>query len=107
MAGAAGAAANGGTGDLPGGEKFSGPLELVSIIRNRREQFFRSFTERMMTYALGRGLEYYDKCAVDHALEVMKPRGYKFSSLVEGIVTSDPFLKRSKTREIEQPTGQK
>lgn len=95
------------SGDLPGGEKFSGPLELVSIIRNRREQFFRSFTERMMTYALGRGLEYYDKCAVDHALEVMKPRGNKFSSLVEGIVTSDPFLKRSKTREIEQSTMQK
>lgn len=95
------------SGDLPGGEKFSGPLELVSIIRNKREQFFRSFTERLMTYGLGRGLEYYDKCAVDHAIEVMKSRGNRFSAVVEGIVTSDPFLKRSKTREIETAEASK
>ncbi len=88
------------TGELPGGEKFSGPIELIGIIRGRQEQFHRAFAERLLTYALGRGLEYYDKCAVDQALVLMKQRGNRFSALVEGIVISDPFMKRSRTREL-------
>jgi hypothetical protein len=94
------------TGDLPSGEKFSGPIQLISIIRGRQEQFHRTLTERLMVYALGRGLEYYDKCAVDQAMILAKQRGNRFSALVEGIVTSDPFLKRSRTREFEIPTSQ-
>jgi hypothetical protein len=86
---------------LPSGEKFSGPSELFSIIRGREEKFQRMFAERLMVYALGRGLEYYDKCAVDQILVLMKERGNWFSALVEGIVVSDPFLKRSMTRESE------
>ncbi len=89
------------SGELPGGEKFSGPIELIDIIRARQEQFHRAFAERLLTYALGRGLEYYDKCAVDQALVLMKQRGNRFSALVEGIVISDPFMKRSLTRELE------
>ncbi len=89
------------SGDLPSGEKFSGPIELIAIIQGRQDQFYRALTERLMIYSLGRGLEYYDKCAVDHALTLMKQRGNRFSALVEGIVTSDPFLKRSRTRELE------
>lgn len=89
------------TGELPGGEKFSGPIELIGIIRGRQEQFHRAFVERLLTYALGRGLEYYDKCAVDQALVLMKQRGNRFSALVEGIVTSDPFMKRSRFRELD------
>ena len=89
------------SGELPGGEKFSGPIELIGIIRSRQEQFHRAFAERLLTYALGRGLEYYDKCAVDQALVLMKQRGNRFSALVEGIVMSDPFMKRSRTRELE------
>ena len=91
------------TGELPSGEKFSGPIELIGIIRQRQEQFHRAFAERLLTYALGRGLEYYDKCAVDQALVLMKQRGNRFSALVEGIVTSDPFMKRSRVREFEIP----
>ena len=89
------------TGELPSGEKFSGPIELIGIIRGRQEQFHRAFAERLLTYALGRGLEYYDKCAVDQALVLMKQRGNRFSALVEGIVTSDPFMKRSRFRELD------
>lgn len=89
------------SGELPGGVKFSGPIELIGIIRSRQEQFHRAFAERLLTYALGRGLEYYDKCAVDQALVLMKQRGNRFSALVEGIVMSDPFMKRSRTRELE------
>lgn len=87
------------SGDLPSGEKFVGPKELISILRGRQEKFSRTLTERLMVYALGRGLEYYDKCAVDKTMDLMKQRGNRFSALVEGIVTSDPFMKRSLTRE--------
>lgn len=87
------------SGKLPSGESFDGPLELIGVFRARREQFHRALVARIMVYALGRGLEYYDKCAVDKALNLMNDRGYTFSSLVEGVVTSDPFLKRSRTRD--------
>ncbi|MEY3173788.1 MAG: hypothetical protein RLZZ436_1702, partial [Planctomycetota bacterium] len=86
------------SGDLPSGEHFSGPLELVSILRGRQDQFHRAFTEKLLVYALGRGLQYYDRCAVNAILERMKQQGPRFSVLVEGIVRSDPFLKRSLNR---------
>jgi hypothetical protein len=94
------------SGDLPTGEKFAGPAEMMSIIRGRQEKFSRTFTERLMVYALGRGLEYYDKCAVDQTTDLMKERGNRFSALVEGIVTSDPFMKKSRTRETEPSVTQ-
>lgn len=87
------------SGTLPGGESFTGPQELIRIIRSRSDQFHRALAERMLTYALGRGLDYYDKCAVDHILESMHKRGNRFSALVEGIVLSDCFLYRSRERE--------
>lgn len=87
------------SGDLPSGDKFSGPGELITIIRSRQEKFSRTLIERLLVYSLGRGLEYYDKCAVDQTLDLMKERGNRFSALVEGIVTSDAFLKKSLNRE--------
>jgi hypothetical protein len=47
-----------------------------------------------MTYALGRGLDYYDRCAIDAVLAKSGGNESRFSALVAGIVTSDPFLKR-------------
>ncbi|MBL8815572.1 MAG: DUF1592 domain-containing protein [Planctomyces sp.] len=93
------------SGELPSGQKFNGAIELIGIVRDRREQFHRALTERMMVYALGRGLEYYDKCAVDKSLELQKQHGFRFSALIEGIVTSDPFLKKGRTREIPVTAG--
>ncbi len=91
------------SGDLPSGQSFVGPQQLISILRERKDQFSRTFAERLMVYGLGRGLEYYDKCAVDQVVKTMKERGNRFSALVEGIVTSDPFLKRSSKREFDIP----
>jgi hypothetical protein len=48
----------------------------------------------MMIYALGRGLEYFDRCAVDDVVERMKTKENRFSALIAGIVTSEPFQKR-------------
>ena len=50
----------------------------------------------MLTYAIGRGVEYYDKCALDEITNNFTTRGYRFSALVTEIVTSDPFLKRQR-----------
>lgn len=82
------------SGELPSGEKFSGPVELVRILKARKEQFSRALAEKMLTYALGRGLSYYDRCAVDDILKEMSRKNYRFSELVLGITRSKPFLKR-------------
>lgn len=82
------------SGELPSGETFSGPTELVQLLKKRQTDFARCMTEKMLTYALGRGLEYYDRCATDAVLERLKANEYRFSELVLGIVTSKPFQQR-------------
>jgi mono/diheme cytochrome c family protein len=83
------------SGRLPGGEQFDGPRELTQLLaEGKRDQFVRCLTEKLLTYALGRGLEYYDVCAVDAIVAGSAKEEYRFSALVQGIVASDPFLKR-------------
>jgi hypothetical protein len=80
------------TGKLVTGEAFGDPNDLRRIIATgRQDDFLRCLTRKMLTYALGRGLEYYDKCAVDEIMAGLKRRQCKFSALVEGIVRSTPF----------------
>jgi hypothetical protein len=83
------------TGTLPTGQTFNGPKELRAILRTTKAaDFRRCLTEKMLTYALGRGLEYYDRCAVDD-ISVALARGQdRFSSLMIAIAKSDPFQKR-------------
>lgn len=81
------------SGKLTNGTAFSGPRELKQILKGNKN-FVRSVTNNMMTYALGRGLEYYDHCATDEIIKKAGQQGNRFSALVVGIVTSDPFLKR-------------
>ena len=82
------------SGTLPSGESFRGPEQLKAILKSRSNEFARCLTEKMLTYALGRGLEDYDHCAVDKIVERLVAGKYRFSALVLGIVESDPFLKR-------------
>lgn len=83
------------SGNLPTGEGFDGAAQLKHVlIENRREQLLRCFTEKLLTYALGRGLEYYDQCAVDLILAEAADDNYKVSAFVRAIVNSDPFQKR-------------
>ncbi|MEQ9409379.1 MAG: DUF1592 domain-containing protein [Fuerstiella sp.] len=83
------------SGVLPSGESFNGPLQLIGVIQTRKDKFFRTLADRMLIYAVGRGTEYYDKCAVDQCLKLLAERQNHFSALVEGIVLSDPFRKRA------------
>ena len=83
------------SGVLPTGEAFEGPQQLSTLLRQKRqERFCRCLVEKMLIYALGRGLEYYDRCAVDEIMKTMAASDYKFSSLVMGIVNSDAFQNR-------------
>jgi mono/diheme cytochrome c family protein len=82
------------SGTLPSGESFRGPGELKAILKARPREFARCLTEKMLTYALGRGLEESDRCAVDRIVKDLESREYRFSVLVQGIASSDPFLKR-------------
>lgn len=82
------------SGVLPDGTQFNGPAELKKILLTKKDLFARCLTEKLMTYALGRGLEYYDKRSVDRVVAQLAQGDYKFSVLVTEIVKSDPFRMR-------------
>jgi hypothetical protein len=82
------------TGQLVDGTKVDGPASLRRALENHSEAFIRNFTEKLLTYALGRGLEYYDKPAVRAIDREAAGNGNRFSSFVLGIVRSTPFQMR-------------
>jgi len=82
------------SGTLPDGSSFKRPRELKAILKTHKDEFARCFAEKMLTYALGRGLEYYDKCTVDEIASALAQNDYKFGTLIQEIVASDPFQKR-------------
>ncbi len=73
------------TGDLPDGRKFNGPKELRAILLERSDDFRRCFADRLLTYSLGRGLEYFDECTVQQITARGKSEGDKFSAYVLGL----------------------
>jgi mono/diheme cytochrome c family protein len=83
------------------GTEVRGPAGLRQAILNRPEQFARTATEMLLTYALGRGLEYYDMPVVRAVVKDAASHHYRFSSLVTGIVTSVPFQMRQ-AQEVER-----
>jgi mono/diheme cytochrome c family protein len=82
------------SGTLPGGQSLRDPAELKAVLKGRAEEFGRCLAEKMLTYALGRGLEPADKCTVDQVVAALAKDQYKFSRLVLEIVKSEPFQKR-------------
>lgn len=80
---------------LPSGEELRGPVDLKRyILEKRKADFVRCLTEQMLTYALGRPLEYYDAPAVEHITSELEKNDYRFSTLVWEIVKSYPFQYR-------------
>lgn len=91
------------SGELPSGEKVSNPGDLIRLVRDQKsEQFARTITEKLMTYGIGRGLEYYDRCAVDQILSEASKNDYRFQDLLLAIITSAPFDRKG-TRDEESP----
>jgi hypothetical protein len=81
------------SGKLPNGTAFEGPGGLRSSLL-QSDRFVSTLTEKMLTYALGRGVEYYDAPAVRAIVRDAAKNDYRFSSLLAGIVQSTPFRMR-------------
>ncbi|MFL5338972.1 MAG: DUF1592 domain-containing protein [Gemmataceae bacterium] len=86
------------SGVLPGGQKFSGPAELKKVLLAKEEQFRRCLTEKLLTYALGRGVEAADRPAVEKIAKAVAADRNRFNRMVLEIVESDPFLRRTAKR---------
>jgi len=82
------------SGSLPNGQAVRGPGDLKRVMMDRRDQFVETLCERLLTYALGRGLEYYDQPAVRQIRRNAAANDYRFSSLILSIVDSVPFQMR-------------
>ncbi len=83
------------SGELADGSKFSGPVELKQHIMAGKQEFVRNLAEKMLGYALGRGIEAYDRPTVSKICESVAKDGYRSGTLIREIVKSYPFDYRS------------
>ena len=81
---------------LPDGTAFNGPSELRANILRRPEEFVKTFTRKLLTYGVGRGLEASDEPIVRRIVSQAARDGYRFSSIIVGIATSEPFRMKVK-----------
>jgi hypothetical protein len=92
------------SGQLITGESFADITELKGILRgSRRHDFYRCLAERFLTYALGRGLEYYDEQTLDDLVTQLNEKEGRFSALLEGVVHSASFQRQRPIAPAEQP----
>lgn len=82
------------SGELPGGVVIVGPEALKQVLLERKQLFLRHLTEKMLAYALGRGVEYYDIPAVKRITEAVASDGHRAPKLILEIVRSEPFRLR-------------
>jgi hypothetical protein len=83
------------SGGLPDGSQFNGVGGLESALLKRPEVFVGTLSEKLLTFALGRGVEYYDQPAVRRIVREARAKDFRFCALIEAIVTSTPFQMRS------------
>jgi hypothetical protein len=81
------------------GTKVNGPVELRQALLRQPDIFVGTMTEKLMTYALGRGLAYYDMPTVRGIVRDASKQDYRFSSLIVGVVKSTPFQMRVAQKE--------
>jgi hypothetical protein len=82
------------TGTMPGGKPFRGPAELKAMLVANKEAFARTFSEKLLTFALGRSLQDSDDDAIEQLGKALEHDQYRFSTLVTRIIASFPFLNR-------------
>jgi hypothetical protein len=83
------------SGGLPDGREFEGVSGLEQALLERPELFVRTLTEKLLTFALGRGVEFYDAPAVRKILRDARDDDYRLSALILGVVKSVPFQMRT------------
>lgn len=87
-------------GELPSGEIFEGVEQLKALLmEQQREAFVRCLTQKMLIYALGRGLRYEDQCTVNEIVKRVQDNNYRLNELIMGIVESVPFRQRQLAQE--------
>jgi mono/diheme cytochrome c family protein len=86
------------SGVLPNGDQFKGPADFQGVLLKQKKQVVRNLSERMLTYALGRGTDHKDRCVVDEIAANVTKADFRFSALVTTIVKSEPFRKQSSDR---------
>jgi hypothetical protein len=79
------------SGELPGGESFQDVAGLRDILIERKDQFARALTERLLSYACGRQMERLDRPYVDRIVKELASRGYGFQDVIELVVRSNTF----------------
>jgi Protein of unknown function (DUF1592)/Protein of unknown function (DUF1588)/Protein of unknown function (DUF1585)/Protein of unknown function (DUF1595) len=94
------------TGQLVDGTKLDGPASLRNALLSRSDVFVHTVTEKLLTYATGRALKYYDMPVVRAIAREAAKNDNRFSALIQGIVKSDPFQMRMKQSESTSPGGQ-
>jgi hypothetical protein len=82
------------SGVMADGTPLDGPVALRTAILARPDQFVQTFTEKLMTFALGRGIEYHDMPTVRNIVRESAEDGYRFSTLVMNIISSDQFRRK-------------
>ena len=82
------------SGKLVDGTAVNGPSDLRGSLLKRPDQFAQTFTEKLMTYALGREVEHYDMPAIRKVVRESASSQYRWSSIILGIVNSTPFQMR-------------
>jgi hypothetical protein len=92
-------------GKLPDGTPLDGPDTLRKVLFTKKAEFVQCLSEKLLTYALGRGTEYYDQCTIKDIARACEQDGYKFSAMVNAIVQSDAFQKRRIPMEDELKTA--
>jgi hypothetical protein len=95
------------SGTLPGGKKFSTPAEMKTILGEQLPEFARCMVEKMLTYALGRGLAPSDRRFVDEIARKWGESGYHFQALIYHIAGSLPFQSRRGEAATSQNIGNK
>ncbi|HET8697329.1 MAG TPA: DUF1588 domain-containing protein, partial [Gammaproteobacteria bacterium] len=83
------------SGHLVDGTEINGPVELRNALLKYKEQIVRNVTEKLMVYATGRGMEYYDMPVIRSIVRDAAESDYKFSTIVMGVVSSAPFRMRA------------
>jgi hypothetical protein len=82
------------SGALPDGTTFEGPTGLKQALLAYPDRFVTTITEKLLTYATGRGVEYYDAPAVRSITRTAAPSNYQLTALIVGVVKSMPFRMR-------------
>jgi hypothetical protein len=82
------------SGAFPNGKSFNGPSEMKTLLKDSMPEFTRCLVEKMLTYALGRGVEAFDRRAVQDIVRQASQQNYRMQSVILGIVHSTPFQQR-------------